>query len=71
MDMDNFEFFTQMLVEGIAVTMNTTPNEVVDDFAKFSAEIDRVKEELNLSEDEATAYVAERWKPSFVPTTED
>lgn len=71
MNMNDFGFFAQMLVEEIAAMTNTTSNEVVNDFTKFSAEIDRVKEELNLSEDEATAYVAERWKPSFIPITED
>ena len=69
--MNDFGLFAQMLIEDIAATVGTTSNEVINDFTKFSAEIDRVKEELNLSEDEATAYVAERWKPSFVPTTED
>ena len=66
--MNDFEL---MLIEEAAKMMNITFNEVIDDFKKFSAEIDRVKEERNLSEDEAIAYVGLRWKFPFAPTTED
>ena len=59
------------LLENLLKKTGTTPEEVTDDFMKFRAEIDRVKEELNLNDDEALAYVVERWKPSFIPTTED
>ena len=41
----NFEIFEQVAYELIAKEMGTTPEAVRDDFAKFSAKIDRLIEE--------------------------
>ena len=69
--MNDFGFLTMMLFGGLAEMAGTTSDEVINDFTNFSKEVDRVKEELNLSEDDALAYVAKDWKFPFAPTTED
>lgn len=60
----NFEIFEQVAYELIAKEMGTTPEAVRDDFAKFSAKIDRLIEE-GYKEEEAELIVASNWKPSY------